>query len=280
MTSVGQVTLADIAYPRGVIMRRFQCALLAAVAVIGFASVASAADMPVKAPAYIAPYNWTGWYGGANVGYGFGTNTINYGPLDPVPSSILGFVSPQLADDPKGFLGGLQLGANKQVGNIVYGVETDISYSQIRDSVSGPLIISTFVTSGQQKLDWFGTLRARLGIVMLDRSLIYATGGLAYGRATLSANTIDNVSVGGCASISNFCTIGSAERWMAGWTIGGGWEYAFASNWSAKFEYLYYDLGSISATMPDPNGLAITFQGSTDVKGNIVRAGLNYKFGM
>jgi outer membrane immunogenic protein len=261
-------------------MRRFQCALLAAVAVIGFASVASAADMPVKAPAYIAPYNWTGWYGGANVGYGFGTNTINYGPLDPFSASFSRFVSPQLADDPKGFLGGLQLGANKQVGNIVYGVETDISYSQIRDSVSGPLIISTFVTSGQQKLDWFGTLRARLGIVMLDRSLIYATGGLAYGRATLSANTIDNVSVGGCASISNFCTIGSAERWMAGWTIGGGWEYAFASNWSAKFEYLYYDLGSISATMPDPNGLAITFQGSTDVKGNIVRAGLNYKFGM
>ena len=67
---------------------------------------------------------------------------------------------------------------------------------------------------------------------------------------------------------------------MAGWTIGGGWEYAFAPNWSAKIEYLYYDLGKISANLPGTFGPGTTFRESVDVKGNIVRVGWNYKFGM
>ena len=66
---------------------------------------------------------------------------------------------------------------------------------------------------------------------------------------------------------------------MAGWTVGCGWEYAYAPNWSAKFEYLYYDLGRTTDLNTFVNGLAPTYQGSTNVKGNIVRVGLNYKFG-
>jgi len=256
---------------------------LATAAVTFSCAPALAADMPVKAPVYKAAapmFDWTGWYAGANVGYGFGSNRVNFDPLDAGAVVRAAFVSPQLGDDPKGFLGGLQLGANRQIGNVVYGVETDLSYSGIRDTVSGPPLTGFgFVTSAQQKLDWFGTLRARAGLVSLDRSLIYVTGGLAYGQARLTTSTI----IGGglnCALVANFCMAGSSERWMAGWTIGGGWEYAFAPNWSAKLEYLYYDLGKITDINPQINGNAgITFQGSTNVKGNIVRVGLNYMFG-
>ena len=263
-------------------MRRFQCALLATVAVIGFASIATAADMPVKAPVIrsAAPvFNWSGWYVGGNVGYGFNSSQVNFDPLDAGAASRSSFVSPQLGDNPKGFLGGLQAGWNMQTGNIVYGIETDLDYAGIKDSVTGPLAEGTYITSAQQKLDWFGTLRARLGVAAFDRSLIYATGGLAYGRATLSTSTT-NVNPGSpCTSGAVFCMTGSSERWMAGWTIGGGWEYAFASNWSAKVEYLYYDLGKITDINPVTNGSSgITFQGSTEIKGNIVRVGLNYKF--
>jgi outer membrane immunogenic protein len=263
-------------------MKKLLVAGIAAAAFCGAPSLA--ADMPTKAPVYKAapPFDWTGWYAGANVGYGFGSDRINFDPLDAGAVTRAAFVTPQLADDPKGFLGGLQLGANKQVGNIVYGVETDISFSQIRDNVSGPIQID-WLTSGVQKLDWFGTLRARAGLVTLDRSLIYVTGGPAYGRATLSTNTLQvlNSFPGGCLSGGDFCMTGSSEKWMVGWTIGGGWEYAFASNWSAKLEYLYYDLGKITDINPQINGTSgITFQGSTEVKGNIVRVGLNYKFGM
>lgn len=142
--------------------------------------------------------------------------------------------------------------------------------------MSGPVLPvgAGLVTSGQQKLDWFGTLRARAGLAVLDRSLIYVTGGLAYGRAKLVTSALQPAN---CASIVNFCMTGSSEQWMAGWTIGGGWEYAFTSNWSAKAEYLYYSLGKITDVNPQINGTSVTFQGSTDVRGNIVRVGLDYK---
>jgi outer membrane immunogenic protein len=113
---------------------------------------------------------------------------------------------------------------------------------------------------------------------VIDRSLIYATGGLAYGRVSLTTN-MEPTYVHSCANVATFCMTGSSKEWKAGWTIGGGWEYAFASNWSAKVEYLYYDLGTISDTNPQVSGTpGITFQGSTDFKGNIVRVGLNYRF--
>jgi outer membrane immunogenic protein len=258
--------------------------LIASVATVALCSAAAfAADMPVRAPVYKAApapmFDWTGWYAGANVGYDFGSDQIKFVPLSLAGGGSASFISPQLADDPKGFLGGLQLGANKQVGNIVYGVETDISYARVRDSVIGPLLPPFgFLTSGQQKLDWLGTLRARAGLVTFDRSVIYVTGGLAYGRATLTTSTISTTQ--NCALGATFCMAGSSEKWMAGWTIGGGWEYAFASNWSAKLEYLYYDLGKITDINPQINGNATFFQGSADVRGNIIRVGMNYKFGM
>src|SRR4029077_6535377 len=108
-----------------------------------------------------------------------------------------------------------------------------------------PLSVMTLATA-EQKLDSFGTLRARLGFVPWDsRLLVYGTGGLAYGHVESSAAYAQT----GCLFFvcgSPTGAAGSASTERVGWTAGGGFEYALAQHWSVKAEYLYYDLGTMS----------------------------------
>jgi outer membrane immunogenic protein len=245
---------------------------------------ANAADMPIKArPLPVAAaYSWTGWYVGANAGYGFSSNTTNFFGLDAGGLTRMDLLTPQLSENRNGFLGGFQVGVNNQSGNIVYGLEADLDAGQIKGSSSGPpitIVVPVFiVTSTETKLNWLGTVRGRLGFAA-DRSLFYATGGLAYGSATSSPN-VTEFNNGACTLGANLCLASSTRKTMFGWTLGGGWEYAFAGQWSAKVEYLYYDLGKIDNIMTPLNGApAITFGSSTRINGNIVRLGLNYKLG-
>jgi hypothetical protein len=104
--------------------------------------------------------------------------------------------------------------------------------------------------AAQQRLDSFGTVRARLGVLPTDRLLVYGTGGFAYGRikenVTLtSAATVGVVNVAGdfnCTA-GQTCFAGSSSRVATGWTAGFGTEYAFSSNITAKVEYAYVNLG-------------------------------------
>jgi outer membrane immunogenic protein len=261
-------------------------AALAASAFLGIGA-SSAADLPTrtytKAPPMVdQAYNWSGWYIGGTAGYGFGSNDVHVDPVDFGAIRRADFTTPVLRDDPKGFIGGVEAGWNQQTGQFVYGVEADISYANIRDTVSSmvvlPAVPLTFLNTDQQKLNWFGTVRGRAGVAF-DKSLIYATGGLAFGQVSLGTSSVDIDIGANCASIVTFCTTANVQQWRAGWTVGAGWEYAFASNWSAKIEYLYYDLGKTTNTMLLTNGFApVTFQGSAENRGNIVRVGVNYHF--
>jgi outer membrane immunogenic protein len=128
--------------------------------------------------------------------------------------------------------------------------------------------------SASEKIDWFGTLRGRLGYAALDRALIYVTGGLAYGHISASTNfTAPNVS-----------TIypGETSATNIGWTVGGGVEYALTDDLSARVEGLYYDLGSVTVIGNEipPTFTPFPFQHNKtfDANGTIVRVGLNYKF--
>jgi outer membrane immunogenic protein len=158
--------------------------------------------------------------------------------------------------------------------------------------------------SGRFSLDWFGTLRARAGVAF-DRALIYVTGGLAFGNVKASTSGSFNAYYDG--TVCETCGVdvaaaavpgqtpfyastwyGSKSSTQVGWTIGAGAEYAITYNWTVKLEYLYYDLGDISYTVVgsynDPiytglNGTNVnSFTARHDVTGNIVRAGVNYKF--
>jgi outer membrane immunogenic protein len=260
-----------------------------------------AATMPVKAlpPALLA---WTGWYVGVNAGYIDSVGRTNTDALS-VASTDLGNSYDLVTSATNQFnnrygngIGGAQAGYNYQFSpSFVAGVEADIQGSALRrDFVATNSVLTRFggswitTTRVSNSLDWFGTVRGRVGVTPTANLMIYSTGGLAYGGVRSNSQT----NFGGTdANLIPGATSGSFSDTRFGWTVGGGFEWMFASNWTAKLEYLYYDLGSVSyptgSTIVDPS-FAGTLPGasetvatrtSTRFEGNIVRVGLNYKFG-
>lgn len=190
--------------------------VLAATFVFGImsAGAAVAADLPsrkgpVAAPVYLPPaFTWTGFYIGANAGYGWG---------DVKTSSVVGF------SDPDGFVGGGQIGYNYQIGQVVFGVEADFQGADLSSRVDNAL--GDFATT---ELNWFGTVRGRIGYAF-DRFLPYITGGFAYGNVNTAFY---------------FPRLGASygkDDTQFGYAIGAGLEYAFTNNLTAKVEYLYLD---------------------------------------
>ncbi len=158
------------------------------------------------------------------------------------------------------------------MGQFVIGVEGDIdwnNYSVSRVTGAIPTPIGTTITFGEfVKTDWLATVRGRAGFAA-DRWFFYGTGGWAGARETFTQNLVF-----GPATLS---LPGSVTSDRSGWTAGVGVEYAFAGNWTAKLEYLYVDLGTLSFTNVTPNGSVYTH--NNRLEENIVRAGINYKFG-
>jgi outer membrane immunogenic protein len=205
---------------------------------------ASSADLPSRMeppPAYVPPppmLTWTGLYAGLNLGGGW---------LDRSDGNWLFSTS---ALNTGGLIGGAQIGYNYQFTPLfVAGLETDIQGS----SVGGG-------GWGATRVDWFGTVRGRAGVSLLNAQLlIYGTGGFAYGDLRL-----------------NNGWFGGGSRTATGWTAGGGLEYAFLPNWSAKVEYLYTNLGADYG--PLYAGPFIVGDSRQRAPLNAVRAGVNYRF--
>ncbi len=211
----------------------------------------------------------------------------------------------------RGFIGGGQAGYNWQFNAFVAGVEADIQavagHSGASNAIgiavvpppsarAGSTDVTTFTAS--KKLDYLGTVRARFGFVASPALLAYVTGGLAYGSVSGSAGFM-TVNLAYTAISQTWATSPSFNPFSttrAGWTVGGGLEWMFAPNWSVKGEYLYYDLGTVSpwidrssAVIQPTPGIAATKVGvpqftnastaSIRYNGNILRVGINYKFG-
>jgi outer membrane immunogenic protein len=275
-------------------MRRFQCALVAAVAVFGFASVASAADMAIKAPA-LAPapaYSWTGFYVGGQLGWDYQNARTDLTPLPGPffgglfqPAFAIGMIPATTSQNGGGLLGGITAGYNIQTSWVVWGVEGDFNWiaKQHTSVVTGiPFGGTTLQTTVATQTDWLSTVRGRIGALVLPDTLLFATGGLAIGRVAGSSSI--NAIVGGpCPSGNAFCSMGSATSTRTGWTVGGGLEHLLMAHWTAKIEYLYYDLGSFNYALTEQaafTGLVGTpnVNAHTSVTGSIVRVGANYKF--
>jgi len=234
-----------------------------------------------KAPALAPVSNWSGFYIGGNLGYGWGDGDTDVSFL-PSPA-VFGLNNTTLGARSTGVTGGAQLGYNWQIGSLVTGLEADIQGSDIKGSARAtPTFAGSAdldpdgLLSSEQKLSWFGTVRGRLGVTVTPDLLLYGTGGLAYGHVEASANTqLFNVNVESPASVS---------KTKVGWTAGAGAEWMFARNWSAKLEYLYIDLGSESAignvvagvplVVFDPFKVGYTWR----FRENIARVGVNYHF--
>lgn len=244
--------------------------LLSGVALALLAGAASAADLPSRSYAPSAPspviaaplFTWTGFYAGVNAGYGwtdsksnrFGTFGFNRGGEDG------------------GFVGGAQLGYNYQMGQIVFGAETDLQYADLGKSRAAqafdPVTGLVYGVRGQSG-DYFGTVRARIGFAF-DRALVYATGGLAYGDAGRSGDYYAfNPRTG-----AFFGSTGGGDN-NVGYVVGGGLEYAFTDQITAKIEGLYVNLGDGKRFVDPARGIAYK---ANDADFGVVRAGLNYKF--
>ena len=234
-----------------------------------FAGPAIAADMPVKAPPPPAPvFSWSGFYAGLNAGGSWGSARSDFGISSFSSIAASDFVSPD------GVIGGGQLGYNWQLDpNWLIGAEADIQASGEKASSTrfDTVDVEGVTTNYETKIEWFGTARGRLGYVFDRRILLYATGGLAYGRVSISGTSTDMF---GTLTLSS--TAFSNADVNAGWTAGGGVEgAAWDPRWTWKVEYLYLDLGSLDAAVS--SGLTTTYA-TTKFTDNVVRAGLNFHF--
>jgi outer membrane immunogenic protein len=287
----------------GDVMRKL---LLGSTALLALAVSAPvmAADLPA-APVYKAPalvplpvYDWTGFYVGVNGGYSWGKSATDY--------TVTGFAPFSTSQSMNGWVFGGQAGYNWQFNrNWIFGLEADLQATGqhgtaalpgLSTTVTIPCLpttnicfptVTTTTTTGsvEQKLPWLGTARARLGFLPADRWMLYVTGGLAFGEvetsAAASSTTTTTLGLGGpVVGTTTATAAASANTTRAGWTVGAGSEWVISGPWTAKVEYLYVDLGNVSNNFTFaglPGAPVVTT--SSHVTDNIVRVGLNYRFG-
>jgi outer membrane immunogenic protein len=239
----------------------------------------------MTSPALAAPpvYNWTGFYAGGNVGYSWGNADTSFTAPGLTGSFGLGTGglpgSFPVSLHPDGFVGGVQAGYNWQVNtNLVWGVEFDFQGSdeKVHTSFSNAYGCNFEGCSLSQtrdaKINWFGTARGRIGWLLTPTTMLYGTGGLAYGKVSVSGTVTDDIkNTGASFAFSN-------SQVKAGFAIGAGIEGAVAnwSGWTVKAEYLYIDLGSIGGSGIEP----ITggrYNWDARFTDQIVRLGFNYR---
>lgn len=310
----------------------------------GSAFAADLPSVKAPPPVYVAPPMWTGFYAGLNAGYGFGlsSNATTVGnaydqyytsyfnqPGWP-PLLVAGYGGLMAANsgnaslNQNGFIGGGQIGYNYQWSpTIVIGVEADMQGSAIRGSGGytgvgqdlysmGRMMLMPHGTRNsvgggtiQAGLDWFGTVRGRVGYLVTPTLLVFGTGGLTYGGAWANGNYTSTSAW--CGTPTDACyggmittpysqiAVGSGRTssTLVGWNAGGGFEWMFMPNWSLKAEAFYYDLGSMNLNgsavaavsnvaahmgraVPDAQMIFPTTRVRYD--GVIARAGINYHF--
>jgi outer membrane immunogenic protein len=156
----------------------------------------------------------------------------------------------------------------------------------IGDTVPGNVAAFPVIDSLSQKLDWFGTVRGRIGPTITPTVLIYVTGGLAYGDVR-TTDTVSGVNILGLqgtngSTLSPVAASFSNSSVRFGWTVGAGVEGVIKGNWTAKLEYLYMDFGNVSGSfitpIVAPSGALLIASYNSHITDNILRVGVNYKF--
>jgi outer membrane immunogenic protein len=220
--------------------------ILAAVLMASVATTAMAADLPRRsaapapAPVYVPPpFTWTGFYVGANAAYGWSDYRGSGGNVFGKPAG--------------GLLGGT-VGYNYQIGQIVIGVEDNLDWADMTKGRSFANGIST-----KSRVDAFNTLFLRGGYA-IDRTLLFVEGGWSAGDLHNKLyDSRNNIGV-------------SESGWRNGWGLGGGIEYAFTNNITARADYVYSQLQSKT----DFGGTPYAVKSGLNV--SQIRVGVNYKF--
>jgi outer membrane receptor protein involved in Fe transport/opacity protein-like surface antigen len=254
-------------------------------------------DKP-PAPAYVAMHpagavwTWTGFYMGGNVGRSTGKFSSDLAFSDNFGNPLFA-TSSSLKHD--GAAGGGQIGYNWQAGMAVAGLESDLVFGHQRTTTApvcpGAICNPAITAAGfdaplalahQHNLDWFGTVRGRLGVAFTSDTLLYGTGGLAYGEVehlgTIYGTALGVDSMGNPVPVpagNNF----ASRSLRAGWAAGVGLEARLGGNWTGRVEYLHVDLGRESSLAVIPfnsTPIGIAFNGR--ISEDMMRLGINYKF--
>jgi outer membrane immunogenic protein len=253
-------------------MQLLKSALLAgvacAIAAPGFAADLSRPVPYTKAPIAepISAYNWSGFYLGANAGAKWANFDEDFRSGTLAPLAFTG-------DSKVSWLAGGQLGFMWQTGQFVFGVEGDIDGTNLHNSFTSVGVVGPFVAGDTfaVKNDWQASARGRLGWAF-DRTLLYVTGGGAWGNLKTTATFVPVAGV-------NALTVLSNNRTAFGWTVGGGIDYGIAPGWSIGAEYRFtrFENGNNNGTTLGTVGiLPIVFDTHLDT--NEVTARVNYHF--
>jgi opacity protein-like surface antigen len=263
--------------------KRMVIALLA----VSFAAGKSfAADWPATPPQQpyrpgpLLPVEWTGLYFGVNAGYGWATGSsttvFTGGPFQGGATTPFGRGATELGNaglfassSPRGGIAGGQIGFNWQAGMVVFGAEFDAQWSGQQNTA--PVVCTPRCTATENvKIKTLTTGRARIGLAF-DWLKPYVTAG----GALITTQDDLTVTVGGLTG--NFQALANTTL---GWTAGAGVDVALSSNWSARFEYLHIRANDLNSSAPIPGILgAGAAAESAAFRDNIIRVGLNYRFG-
>jgi outer membrane immunogenic protein len=255
---------------------------------------ASAADLGTRAaPVYKAPppvatlYSWTGFYVGGDVGALWTHSGAGVWDPGPNPNSFGEFPITGALQNDGSFVGGVHVGYNWQFAPTwVAGIEGDWSWTDAKSSFTAPWV-NTVVglrpsasSSLSLREDWLSTVRARMGYLLTPAALVYFTGGAAWGELDYAAKAQNEP-----FNANPYIARSAFSKTAPGYVLGGGFEYAFWGNWSARAEYLYYHLSTTGAatafdstgTFPPPSfPSGFVWTGGTNI--NSFRAGVSYKF--
>ncbi|OMG55035.1 hypothetical protein BJN45_07755 [Azonexus hydrophilus] len=252
---------------------------------VGFAVVVSTLLIGKTGIAAELDY-WDGYYAGLNLGASASTAKMKFDPS----GSFLGPTAADIADGnfwrssrklkSSDLTGGVHAGYQQRYGRTLVGIELDLSQLGQRDSSS---VTATVPTSGSQyrleqqvETDLSISLRPRIAYVPESGSgdlLLYVTGGLTYTRAKVFQKFTQ-------LNVAYYSEGLSDSRWLVGWVVGGGIEYALSKQWSLKTEYLYANLGSIKKNNAsgNPGFAAYTTNNRVDLTNHTFRLGMTYRF--
>jgi outer membrane immunogenic protein len=237
----------------------------------------------------LAPWqSWSGFHVGVNIGGAWdGATAADLIALPVSPTADLAAATPltqSFSANGGGAIGGAQIGYDFDWPfGLVTGVEADFQGLSFKDSAwfaTPALLTEVGALMATKRVDYLGIIRLRLGYQVTPGVLFYATGGYAYGQTGFTVN-------GSAVSVPlNFgaVTFGNFAGLRGGFAVGGGLEYAISPDLIGRVEYLRYDLGAISrqtpflATDASLQWPGLTQHAQVGFSGNVVRAGLNYRF--
>jgi outer membrane immunogenic protein len=238
--------------------------LLAGAAFIAMGGASLAADITAEP----APYDWSGFYFGANAGYGGADVDGTFrgaitGPDDTFAVDGRGPFDLNL----DGLVGGLQAGGNWQNGTFVIGVEADVSLVDWSDSVHWTEDCCGNPSDRlSAETDFVATLRGRAGVAM-DNVLLFGTAGVAFTDTNYTADEKVNATGRGSLDFDD-----------VGFVVGGGAEYALSQSWSIKAEGLYFffndkeDASDLTGGNPATDGDSVQLDNAW-----MARVGVNFR---